>query len=164
METRLPSICVECGLCCDGTLYSDVVFGRDGNDPNIKKEQKRFKTLEFTAAHHDKEPAWRAPLHPCEFLGSDNCCEIYEDRPSICSAHDCWLLLEYNAGFKTYGFAVNEINRIKALQDELRLKGLTQSQIGSEIRKMQELDAFYGNTEKYEYMEKRLAKKKQKKG
>ena len=72
METRLPSICVECGLCCDGTLYSDVVFGRDGNDPSIQKERKRFKTLEFKAAHHDKEPAWRAPLHPCEFLGSDN--------------------------------------------------------------------------------------------
>ena len=160
MDTRLPSICIECGLCCDGTLYSDVVFGRDSDDPSIKKEKKRFKTLEFTAAKHDEEPAWRIPLTPCQFLGTEkeNCCGIYEDRPDICSSHDCWLLLEYNAGFKTYGFAVNEINRIKALQDELRIKGLNQEQIGHRIRKMGELDAFYGTPEKYDYMEKRLKK------
>ncbi len=162
MDTRLPSICVECGLCCDGTLYSDVVFSRDENDPNIEKEKERFKELEFKSSGHDSVPAWRMPLTPCEFLGTEkeNCCGIYEDRPSICSSHDCWLLLEYNAGFKTYGFAVNEINRIKALQDELRIKGYTQRDIGNEIRKMQELDAFYGTPEKYEYMSKRRNKEK----
>lgn len=158
METRLPSICIECGLCCDGTLYSDVVFGRDENDPSIAKEKKRFTSLEYKKEKHDSESAWRVPLTPCEFLGTEkeNCCGIYEDRPNICSSHDCWLLLEYNAGFKTYGFAVNEINRIKALQDELRIKGYTQEQIGFEIRKRGELDAFYGTKEKYEYMENRL--------
>tara|TARA_Y100000592_G_scaffold50171_1_gene79466 strand:- start:4095 stop:4583 length:489 start_codon:yes stop_codon:yes gene_type:complete len=161
LKTRLPSICIECGLCCDGTLYSDVVFSRDKDDPRIEKEKQRFEKLEYKKAPHDREsPAWRIPLTPCQFLGTEkeNCCGIYEDRPDICSSHDCWLLLEYNAGFKTYGFAVNEINRIKALQDELRIKGLTQAEIGSQIRRMGELDAFYGTREKYDYMEKRLKK------
>ncbi len=159
MDTKLPSICIECGLCCDGTLYNDVVFGRDKDDPTIEKEKKRFKTLDYTKAKGAGGGfAWRAPLTPCEFLGTEkeNCCSIYEDRPDICSSHDCWLLMEYNAGFKTYGFAVNEINRIKALQDELRMKGFTQKEIGQQIRAMGELDAFYGSPEKYKYMKKRI--------
>ena len=65
--------------------------------------------------------------------------------------------MEYNAGFKTYGFAVNEINRIKALQDELRMKGFTQKEIGQQIRAMGELDAFYGSPEKYKYMKNRIS-------
>ena len=159
-KTRLPSICVECGLCCDGTLYTDILFSRDENYPKIEKEKKRFPNLKYSTNTRGTDPGWRTKLTPCQHLGTEkeNCCGIYEDRPDICSSHDCWLLLEYNAGFKSYGFAVNEINRIKALQDELRIKGYTQEQIGKKIRAMGELDAFYSSSEKHEYMKKRLKK------
>jgi len=161
LKTRTPQICVECGLCCDGTLYTDVVFSREKVFPDMEKELVRFPGLEWRTAKHDPEPKWRLSLTPCQYLGveKENCCSIYEDRPSICSAHDCWMLWEYNAGFKTYDYCINEIKRIKKLKKKLKKEGLSEEEVGVKIRQMGELDAFHNSTEKMRYLKRRLGRK-----
>jgi hypothetical protein len=78
------TICVNCGFCCDGTLYRHAVLdpGEKGHLP-----EKIGQSL-FTA--DEKDYFWL----PCHYFSEK--CTIYDlKRANVCSSYRCQLLKDY---------------------------------------------------------------------
>ena len=73
--------CLQCANCCKN--YSPRF-----KTPDIKRIAKRLRMKEGdfinTYLRLDEEGDYVAKSAPCPFLGEDNYCSIYEDRPSDC--------------------------------------------------------------------------------
>lgn len=74
--------CLQCAACCKN--YSPRF-----KTPDIKRisRYKGMKESEFieTYLRVDEEGDFVVKSTPCPFLGSDNFCSIYEERPSDCA-------------------------------------------------------------------------------
>lgn len=74
--------CLQCGNCCKG--YSPRFKTTD-----IKRISKSLKMKEgdfiATYLNLDNDGDYVAKTAPCPFLGKDNYCSIYENRPSDCA-------------------------------------------------------------------------------
>lgn len=74
--------CLECAACCKN--YSPRF-----KTPDIKRISKRLRMKEGEFIEEyldlDNEGDYVVKTKPCPFLGADNFCSIYEDRPSDCS-------------------------------------------------------------------------------
>src|SRR6266850_7311964 len=78
------SLCLQCGLCCNGVIFADVKL-QPGDDP----VRLQSIGLPISTPHS----ALRIPhfSQPCAAL--DGCrCRIYSDRPTYCRQFDCLLL------------------------------------------------------------------------
>jgi uncharacterized protein len=73
--------CLSCANCCKTT--SPIFYQRD-----IERASKRLRVKpgefidRFLKIDEDKDYVLQSA--PCPFLGSDNYCSIYEDRPNAC--------------------------------------------------------------------------------
>ncbi len=80
-ETFEQIDCLTCANCCKTT--SPIFTQRD-----IDRLSKRFrmKTTAFIEQylHLDSENDYVLNTAPCPFLGADNYCFVYEDRPNAC--------------------------------------------------------------------------------
>jgi uncharacterized protein len=76
--------CLSCANCCKH--YSPRF-----KTPDIKRIARRLKMKEGvfieTYLRLDDEGDYVAKTAPCPFLGPDNACGIYEDRPSDCARY-----------------------------------------------------------------------------
>ena len=76
--------CLECANCCRN--YSPRF-----KMPDIKRISKRLKMKEsdFIKAYlfMDEDGDYVLTSKPCPFLGNDNYCSIYEDRPRDCGRY-----------------------------------------------------------------------------
>ena len=74
--------CLQCAACCKN--YSPRF-----KTPDIKRISKHLKMKESafidTYLFLDNDGDYVVKSQPCPFLGSDNFCNIYEQRPSDCS-------------------------------------------------------------------------------
>jgi Fe-S-cluster containining protein len=73
--------CLQCANCCKN-------FSPRFKTPDVKRLSKLLKLREsdFIAKYLvvDEDGDFVANAKPCPFLGADNYCSIYEDRPSDC--------------------------------------------------------------------------------
>jgi len=73
--------CLQCANCCKN-------FSPRFKTPDIKRLSKllRLRESDFIATYLkvDEDGDYVANTSPCPFLGADNYCSIYEDRPSDC--------------------------------------------------------------------------------
>ncbi len=73
--------CLQCANCCKN-------FSPRFKTPDIKRLSKLLQLRESdfieTYLKVDEDGDYVANTSPCPFLGSDNYCSIYEDRPSDC--------------------------------------------------------------------------------
>lgn len=73
--------CLECANCCKTT--SPMFFEKD-----IDRLSKALgmKTSAFVSEYlvRDKDDIYGLKSTPCPFLGSDNYCSVYDDRPKAC--------------------------------------------------------------------------------
>ena len=111
------SICVGCGLCCDGTLYGYVELA-DGDDREV------FVRLGRPAERATEDGPWVAP-QPCVASVAARCA-IYDDRPQRCRRYRCDLLTAVDDGRETadaarviVAKAVEHRDRVRALARRL---------------------------------------------
>lgn len=73
--------CLECGNCCRtlGPRITDRDIERIAQALRIKPHEVVTRHLHID---EDKDYVFRSM--PCPFLGADNYCSIYEDRPKAC--------------------------------------------------------------------------------
>jgi Fe-S-cluster containining protein len=73
--------CLDCANCCKTT--SPIFLNTD-----IDRLAKgfRMKSIAFIAQylHRDEEGDYVLNFSPCPFLGEDNKCAVYDDRPKAC--------------------------------------------------------------------------------
>src|ERR1700761_4281735 len=78
------SLCLECGLCCNGVIFADVQL-----QPGDDAAKLRSLGLAFASNQKFKQP--------CTAFGGCRC-NIYSDRPQYCREFECLLLKSVKAG------------------------------------------------------------------
>lgn len=79
------AICLDCGICCDGTLHGHTIVRTEDEDV------VRALGLEIV-----EEQGKRQFDQPCaHFCGT---CGVYENRPPVCRRYRCALLKRVEAG------------------------------------------------------------------
>lgn len=109
MNPNTPPLCIDCGLCCDGTMFhaTDLV---DVDD---------FAPLKRMGAVFIEDATSRVFLQPCQcFDGSK--CSIYASRPQRCREFECALLRSVNVLTTSYDDARGIIHRARTLADSVR--------------------------------------------
>jgi Fe-S-cluster containining protein len=107
------SLCLECGLCCNGVIFADVQLRR-GDDA------QRLRALGLTLAQKSKAGAEKFK-QPCVAFGECKCL-IYSERPTYCREFECLLL----KSVKTAETKIGEARRLirSALQQAENVKTL----------------------------------------
>jgi Fe-S-cluster containining protein len=110
------TLCTQCGLCCDGSLFADVeLVGR--------AEATR---LEIMGLEIDDDADGELLLLPCAALQGTRC-SVYAHRPKCCRSFECHLLQEARRGAVTVERATEQIaearKRIGGVKDLLAQLG-----------------------------------------
>jgi len=109
MELEEQSICLDCGLCCDGTMFHAVDL-----EPSDDVNPLRRKGAVLTS-----DDLSRRVQLPC--VGFDgSCCTIYESRPAACRTYVCSLLESVRKGDTTVSDARSVIRRARELSAVVR--------------------------------------------
>ena len=83
------SICIGCGLCCDGTLLSYLAVS-DDSDLGLP-----LRVLGVELIYEADPPVFALPCPAVR----DGCCTVFDaHRPHACSQFACRLLLAHEAG------------------------------------------------------------------
>jgi Fe-S-cluster containining protein len=104
------SLCLACGLCCNGVLFKDVEL-RDGDDGT------KLESLGLALERLKRKV--RFP-QPCSALCGDNRCRIYADRPVRCREFECALLKGVGAGRVTQEQAFRIIRVARQRSEKVR--------------------------------------------
>jgi Fe-S-cluster containining protein len=107
---NVEQLCLNCGLCCDSTLFANVEL-RAGDDA------KRLKQLGLTLVQKTKSKL--AFAQPCACFDG-KLCGIYADRPRQCRKFECGLLKRVQAGELDAGLALKKISEAKILSSKVR--------------------------------------------
>ena len=83
---RLQSVCMTCGLCCDGGTYSNVDLA-----PTDQRAPLHAAGLDIKVRG---DAAWFP--QPCPAF-TNRCCRIYADRPDSCRTYSCKVLTALEA-------------------------------------------------------------------
>ena len=106
--TSEESICIGCGLCCDGTLHAKTTV-RPDDEPSVTEAG-----LEI-----GEEAGKRFFRQPCPHFSCGSCL-IYEKRPGVCRTYRCALLKDLEAGRVTRTDALEKIATAKDLLSTVR--------------------------------------------
>lgn len=137
------NICIDCGMCCDGTLFSEVSV-RPYDDAAI------LITKGLTIRPHGEERVFDLPC--TEFTAGR--CGIYDCRPEVCRSYRCQLLRRVERGEITAADAQTLINEAKVLRDRVRtgFQGVVSSadlmpvsELGRQLRDLIEADVDSGH-------------------
>ena len=112
------SLCLQCGLCCDGTLFRDVEL-QPADDP-VALTAAGIPLERFRRQDHGQTIAGRRFRQPCTALGSDCHCQVYAGRPQHCRGFDCALLQSFKAGSLEPKMALKTIRQTRQRADQVR--------------------------------------------
>ncbi len=120
---NLPSpipetLCLRCGLCCDGTLFRDVEL-QPTDDP-IALANAGLPLERFRRQEEGKTLTGRRFPQPCSALGTDCRCRVYTQRPEHCRGFDCALLQSFKAGSLEPKMALKTIRQTRQRADQVR--------------------------------------------
>lgn len=100
-------LCLQCGLCCDGTLFGRVPLAADDD-------------MEHLATWAVRQGAKREHLPlPCAAL-QDRACIIYPHRPARCKEYRCRLLERYEKGEISFAEAAKVV--VQTVKHKARVK------------------------------------------
>jgi hypothetical protein len=112
--TALESLCLCCGLCCDGTLFKDVQL-----QPGDDVIRLRAIGLPVRVSRSVSSPKFP---QPCAALAADCRCGIYAERPVYCRQFECGLFkavasrrLKMPAGLRLIRLARHRADKVRVL-------------------------------------------------
>ena len=102
------SICIKCGICCDGTLFNKAILHK-GEKENVPK---KFEKLVESNSKGDYFKL------PCIYF--DKKCTIYtEKKPCVCSEFRCKLLKDFSKEKISFLDAQNTVEKAIELRNEV---------------------------------------------
>jgi hypothetical protein len=112
-ERPEESICLKCGLCCNGVIFADVKL-QPGDDAD------RLRSLGLAVAI--PRTTQRAPHFKQPCAAFDGCrCRIYDaGRPRQCSGFECLLLQKVKAGHLERAAALRIIDTARERAQKVR--------------------------------------------
>jgi Fe-S-cluster containining protein len=107
------SLCLECGLCCNGVIFADVEL-----QPIEVHNLKSKVQISATRAKNGQPDVAKLP-QPCAAF--DGCrCRIYAERPIYCRQFECLLLKNAQGGRIGRGEALRIIGTAKERAEKVR--------------------------------------------
>jgi Fe-S-cluster containining protein len=103
-------LCMQCGLCCDGTFYGSVVVA-DADKARLERVGLRIVT--------DDQGATTMP-QPCSALRG-RLCDAYSERPTACADYQCSLRKSVTAGNTTLEEAFANVKKMRELLSVIRV-------------------------------------------
>jgi Fe-S-cluster containining protein len=97
-------LCLECGLCCDGTLFADVEL----------KGRAEAVAVESLGLEVEEEDGRELLIQPCRALDG-TMCSIYRHRPECCRTFECGLLMGLQRGKLQFDDAMAVVTQVKEL-------------------------------------------------
>jgi Fe-S-cluster containining protein len=95
------TLCLQCGLCCNGVLFADVRRERGDDSPLFAQHGPRV-------------------AQPCPAFNSGDCtCALYAERPARCRKFECKQLVAVRAGTVSAAAALKKIRAAKKLAAEI---------------------------------------------
>jgi uncharacterized protein len=120
----VASICVGCGLCCDGTVVSHLAVA----DESDLGRPLRILGVELIVT--SDPPVFALPCPAVR----DGVCTVYDQhRPSACSRYACRLLAGVEEGRIDEGAARATIRATIALRDGVRAGLAPSSELDAEV-------------------------------
>jgi uncharacterized protein len=116
VQLSAQSLCLGCGFCCDGTIFSEVSL----------KPEDEVAPLAANGIHvlWDRDP--HVFKQPC--AAHKNCaCTVYLDRPHGCRRYQCELLKRFKANEVSMNEALRIIRVAVTLKDEVKRQMLAAS-------------------------------------
>jgi Fe-S-cluster containining protein len=104
------ALCMQCGLCCDGTFYGSVVVA-EGEKARLDRVGLRIV--------RDDQGATTMP-QPCSALRG-SLCDAYEQRPTACADYQCSLRKSVAAGNTTLEEALANVKKMRQLLVVIRV-------------------------------------------
>jgi Fe-S-cluster containining protein len=102
------ALCMQCGLCCDGTFYGSVVVA-DDERPRLERVGLRIV----------QDGGATAMPQPCSALRG--ClCAVYEERPTACAAYECVLRKSVSTGARSMDEAIAAVAQMRGLLTIIR--------------------------------------------
>ncbi|HWD92940.1 MAG TPA: YkgJ family cysteine cluster protein [Verrucomicrobiae bacterium] len=113
------SLCLECGLCCNGVIFADVQLLPEDDAARLRSLGLAFATNQKSKIGNKKFK------QPCTAF--EGCrCTIYSERPEYCRQFECLLLKSVKAGrtdaaeaSRIVRSALQRVKRVKRLLREL---------------------------------------------
>lgn len=129
-QELISTLCLECGLCCNGVLFKDVELQSGDSAVRLQALGLVLKPGRQSSASGPKKVGrlTRFP-QPCAALCADNRCRLYSDRPKRCRDFECALLKAASAGHIEQAHALRLIRsarrRVATVMRLLRALGET---------------------------------------
>ena len=102
------ALCLSCGMCCDGTLFTHVAF-----EPGDAAIEPVFARMTAVA-----EGSGRGFAQPCEMLDR-RACAIYARRPRPCARFRCRTLRELDRGWIDVDDAASRVDAALSARAEV---------------------------------------------
>ena len=109
MTTPSENLCLACGLCCDGTLFSWVVLRPADDVPRLAEAGVAAETV------NGRQGLWQ----PCAGHHAGRC-TVYQVRPCACATFRCKLLRRQEAGEIAPDQARAVVERARQFRDIVR--------------------------------------------
>lgn len=103
-----PSICIGCGLCCDGTVVTHLAV----SDESDLGAPLRALGVELLVAA--EPPVFELP---CPALDRGVCTIFHRHRPHACGQFECGVLIDHEAGVIGRSEALERIDALRAARD-----------------------------------------------
>lgn len=120
------SLCLECGLCCNGVIFADGQLQPEDDASHLRSLGLKF------APNRQSTIGNRKFLQPCACFDGRNC-NIYPDRPKYCREFECLLLKSLKAGHTDTAAALRVIRnarqRVEKVKRLLRDLGNTEEDL-----------------------------------
>ena len=103
------NICVNCGLCCDGSYLTFVPLRNGDNQEALEKAGIALYQEKSSVCFDLPCPAYHNGI-----------CMVYNDRPVVCREYQCGLLIKHNNGRIDTANALTLIATTVRLRNEVR--------------------------------------------
>jgi uncharacterized protein len=118
------SLCLVCGLCCNGVLFADLELQPEDSPVRLQAlglclAKPRSKRGEAASRPADATPENPHLRQPCAAFDGGRC-RIYEERPKYCREFECLLLLSGRAGRTDPPTALRLIRTARQRVDKVR--------------------------------------------
>jgi Fe-S-cluster containining protein len=109
MSEAVSRLCRTCGLCCDGSIFSDVRL-------QYADSAQELKALGFRIQHKKKGDFFN---QPCSAF-KNKACSVYHQRPSRCRAFECQQLKRLAQGETTEESVLKKIKEAQCKIDIIK--------------------------------------------
>lgn len=105
-------LCLECGLCCDGIMFSEI---------SVRPHEREYVESLGLPVTAGLDGSGITVFQPCPAF-AEGCCSLYEvGRPATCHTYACGLLRGFESDRATFEDALAVIQQARTLAHELEV-------------------------------------------